>query len=62
MEKSTNKSINIIEKDFAKHTDKVNSDVEKFRSEIKEAFDNFKESTEVEQTKRLRQIGDLLAT
>ena len=38
LEKSTNKSINIIEKDFAKHTDKVNSDVEKFRSEMKEAF------------------------
>ena len=34
---------------------------ETFRAQMHEAFDNFKVSTELEQTKRLRQIGDLLS-
>ena len=29
---------------------------------MKEAFENFKESMEMEQTKRMRQIGDFIAT
>jgi hypothetical protein len=29
---------------------------------MKEAFENFKVSTELEQTKRMRQIGDFIAT
>jgi hypothetical protein len=31
------------------------------RQDVSEAFDNFKVSTELEQTKRLRQIGDMIA-
>jgi hypothetical protein len=33
----------------------------RFRILMKDAFDNFKVSIELEQTKRMRQIGDLLA-
>ena len=34
----------------------------KFKIQMREAFDNFKSSMELEQTKRMRQIGDFVAT
>ncbi len=40
---------------------KAKCNEEVFRTLMHEAFENFKISTELEQTKRLRQIGDLLS-
>ena len=57
---------------FALHQETVSSDLEEkwqdmdtkhrmFHLKIQEAFDNFKTSLELEQTKRMRQIGDIVS-
>ena len=47
---------------FENESANLKENQEKFRLNMKEAFEIFKVSTELEQTKRMRQIGDFVAT
>ena len=51
-----------VQSQIDRFKEEIHQNEKQFKFEIQDAFNNFKVSTELEQTKRMRQIGDFVTT